>query len=150
MRAGTARTEGYRAPRAKAEWAALRSGLADLLDRRLEVLKVETEQGTEFVLRDDLEALKQNQTIVHQDTLVPPGSLGTFSGREGREYGFVKLLATDRDALARGLALSPDAVVEDQSLVGDWRPVMLTVEGPPWLAPRREIRRGPAVVVMWA
>jgi membrane-bound ClpP family serine protease len=106
-----------------------------MLDRRLEVLKVETDQSTEFILRQDLEALKQNHTIVSQDTLVPAGSLASFSGREGREYGFVKLLATGRDALARGLALSPDAVVEDQSLVGDWRPVMLTVEGP--LTPRK-------------
>lgn len=101
-----------------------------MLDRRLEVLKVETDKSTEFVLRGDLDALKRDHTIVSQETLVPAGSLGSFSGREGREFGFVKLLAADREALARGLALPPEAVVEDQSLVGDWRPVMLTLEGP--------------------
>jgi membrane-bound serine protease (ClpP class) len=102
-----------------------------MLDRRLEVLKVETEESTEFVLRDELEALKQNRTIVGPpEVLVPAGSLGSFSGREGREFGFVKLLASDRDALARGLAVAPEAVIEDQSLVGEWRPVMLKVEGP--------------------
>jgi membrane-bound serine protease (ClpP class) len=102
-----------------------------MLDRKLEVLKVETEESTEFVLRDELETLKQSRTFVSPpETLVPAGSLGSFSGREGREYGFVKLLASDRDALARGLALAPEAVIEDQSLVGDWRPVMLRVEGP--------------------
>lgn len=101
-----------------------------MLDRGQEVLKVETDQSTEFVLRDELDELKQNHTIVSQDILVPAGSLGSFSGRKGREYGFVKLLASDRDALARGLALPPSAVVEDQSLVGDWRPVILTIEGP--------------------
>ena len=42
----------------------------------------------------------------------------------------MKLLASDNDALARGLGLSPDAVKQDQSLVGDWRPVMLRIEGP--------------------
>ncbi len=57
-----------------------------MLDRRAEVLKVETDRGTEFVLRDDLDALKQNQTIVSEEVLVPLGSLGSFTGREGREY----------------------------------------------------------------
>jgi membrane-bound ClpP family serine protease len=106
-----------------------------MLDSRLEVLKVETDAGTEFVLRNDLPAVEQNHTIVSQEVLVPEGSLASFSGREGREYGFVRLLASDRDALARGLALAPEAVVEDQSLVGEWRPVMLMVEGP--LTPRK-------------
>jgi membrane-bound ClpP family serine protease len=106
-----------------------------MVDRQLEVLKVETDQGVEFVLRQDLDALKQNHTIVSQDTLVLPGSLASFSGREGREYGFVRMLASDREELARGLALPPEAVVEDQSLVGDWRPVILKVEGP--LTPRK-------------
>jgi membrane-bound ClpP family serine protease len=106
-----------------------------MLDRRAEVLKVETDQGTEFVLRDDLDALKRNHTIVSEEVLVPRGSLGSFTGREGREYGFVKLLASDPGALARGLALAPEAVIEDQSLVGDWRPVMLELEGP--ITPRK-------------
>jgi len=96
---------------------------------------VETDRGTEFVLRDDLDALKQNQTIVSQEMLVPSGSLGSFTGREGREDGFVKLLASDPDALARGLALPPEAVIEDQSLVGDWHPVVLELEGP--ITPRK-------------
>ena len=106
-----------------------------MLDRRAEVLKVETDQGTEFVLRDDFNALKQNHTIVSEEVLVPRGSLGSFTGREGREYGFVKLLAADPDSLARGLALKPEDVIEDQSLVGDWRPVMLELEGP--ITPRK-------------
>jgi membrane-bound ClpP family serine protease len=101
-----------------------------MLDPRREVLKVETEDGNEFVLREDLDELEREHTIVSQETLVPAGSLGLFSGREGREYGFVKLLANDRAALARGLALPPDAVIEDQALVGDWRPVRLNIQGP--------------------
>jgi hypothetical protein len=93
-----------------------------MLDRRLEVMKVETDRGTEFVLRTDLDALEQDHTIVSQEVLVTNGSLGSFTGREGREFGFVKLLAADSAALARGLALPPEDVIEDQSLVGDWRP----------------------------
>ncbi len=101
-----------------------------MVDRRRAILKVETDQGTEFIANDELDALKKNHTIVSQDTLVPAGSLGLFSGRQGREFGFVKLLANDEDALARGLSLPPDAVKQDQSLVGDWQPVMLRIEGP--------------------
>ena len=101
-----------------------------MLDPRREVLKVETEEGDEFVLREDLDELERKHTIVSQETLIPAGSMGLFSGREGREYGFVKLLASDRGDLARGLALPPDAVIEDQALVGDWRPVLLNIEGP--------------------
>ena len=106
-----------------------------MLDRNAEVLKVETDQGTDFVLRKDFDALKQDHTIVSQEILVPQGVLGSFNGREGREFGFVKLLASDPAALARGLGLKPEAVIEDQSLVGDWRPVVLELEGP--ITPRK-------------
>ena len=101
-----------------------------MLDRRQEVLKVETDQGIEFVVKDDLEKLKREHAIVSEETLVARGSLGSFTGREGREFGFVKLLAANRDALARGLALPLQAVMEDQALVGDWRPVMINLDGP--------------------
>jgi membrane-bound serine protease (ClpP class) len=106
-----------------------------MLDRNVEVLKVETDRGTEFVLRNDLDALKQDHTIVSEEVLVPRGALGSFTGREGREDGFVKLLASDPDALARGLALPQEAVIEDQSLVGEWAPVMLELNGP--ITPRK-------------
>jgi membrane-bound serine protease (ClpP class) len=106
-----------------------------MLDPTLEVLQVETDSSTEFVLASELDALKQNHTIVSQEVLVAPGALGSFTGREGRTFGFVKFLASDRPALARGLALPDSAVVEDQSLVGDWRPVMLALNGP--ITPRK-------------
>jgi membrane-bound serine protease (ClpP class) len=101
-----------------------------MVDRRRAILKVETDQGIEFIGADELDALKKNHTIVSQDTLVPAGSLGSFTGGQGREYGFVKLLASDDESLARGLGLPLEAVKQDQSLAGDWRPVMLRIEGP--------------------
>ena len=39
-------------------------------------------------------------------------------------------VAPNREGLARALALPMSAVTEDQSLVGEWRPVILSVEGP--------------------
>ncbi|MEX2172135.1 MAG: NfeD family protein [Pirellulales bacterium] len=95
-----------------------------------EVLQVETEDGTHFVLGDELEELARNHTVVEEKTLVPPGSLGLFSGREGRELRFVKHFADDRDSLARVLQVSPASLIEDQSLVADWRPIMIDIKGP--------------------
>jgi membrane-bound serine protease (ClpP class) len=101
-----------------------------MVDRRRGILRVETEDGIEFIGRDELPALKKNHSIATQDTLVTPGSLALFTGRQGREFGFVKLLATDNESLARGLGLAPESVKQDQSLLGDWRPVMVRIEGP--------------------
>jgi membrane-bound serine protease (ClpP class) len=109
-----------------------------MVDRRLEVLKVETDQGIEFILKNQMDGLKKSRTIVKQEILVPAGSLGIFSGRDGREHGFVKLLASDEDSLARGLGLPVQSVKQDQSLVGDWRPVMLAIDGP---ITRRKVRQ---------
>jgi membrane-bound serine protease (ClpP class) len=106
-------------------------GLAmSMVDRRREILKVETDQGTEFIAGDELEALKKKHTIVSQNVLVPSGSLGIFSGRQIWGFGLVKLLASDEEALARGLGVKPEAIKQDQLLAGDWRPVMVRVEGP--------------------
>jgi membrane-bound serine protease (ClpP class) len=101
-----------------------------MLEGRDELLKVETDQGTEFILRSDLDTLKRDHTIVSEEVLVPRRTLGSFTGQEGREYGFVKFMASNPDELARGLGLPPEDVLEDQSLVGDWRPVMMELEGP--------------------
>lgn len=99
-----------------------------LVDRRVEVLKVETDQGTEYKLASELDELKKKHTVVSQETVFPAGTLGSFTGRQGREYGL--LLASDTAALARGLGLSATSVTQDQSMRGDWRPVILRVEGP--------------------
>lgn len=100
-----------------------------MVDRRRGLVKVETDQGTEFVTSDEVDALKKNHTIISQDTLVPVNSLGSFTGRQGREYGFVKLLANNEETLAHGLGLPPEAVKLDQSLL-DRRPVMVHIDGP--------------------
>lgn len=100
-----------------------------MVDKRRGVLKVESDQSIEFISNDELPALKKNHTIVSQETLVPPGSLGIFTGRQGREFGFVKLLAGNKETLARGLGLPPDALKDDQSQLRD-RPVMIRIEGP--------------------
>jgi len=67
-----------------------------MLDKNLELLKVETEVSPEFVLKGDLETLKQKHTIQSQKVLSPPGQFALFTGSEARSEGFAKYLAADR------------------------------------------------------
>ncbi len=101
-----------------------------LVDRSLEVLKVETEINREFVLREDLEALEKRRTVQSTEVLIRRGDLGRFTGREARELGFVKYLSADRQSVARALGLPASAMEEDPSLGGDWHPVRIELHGP--------------------
>jgi membrane-bound ClpP family serine protease len=100
-----------------------------MLDKNVEVLKVETEVSPEFVLRGELDDLKAKHTIQNQKVLNRPGAWARFTGREARELGFVKYLAADRAALAKALSLSPTMLDDDPSLSGDWRPVRIPLKG---------------------
>jgi membrane-bound ClpP family serine protease len=101
-----------------------------MIDPRVEVLKVETDEATEFILGEDLDALKQKHTLVSPpETIKPAGSMGSFSGRDLSNDTTV-LLAADHKALARGLTVRPEAVVEDPSLAGDRQAIMLEIDGP--------------------
>jgi membrane-bound ClpP family serine protease len=110
-----------------------------MLDKDLEVLRVETAMsGTEYVFRDDLAELRDRQTIESEEVFIRPGEFGRFSGREGRELGFVKYLASDRKAVARALGLGPDALQDDPSLGGQWNAIEVRLEG---LVGPREVDR---------
>lgn len=99
-----------------------------MVDPRVEVLKIETEEGTEFRLSSELDEIKKKHTIVSQESVKQPGSLFSFTGRDGHAYGL--LLASDTDALARGLAMKAADLEQDQSALADRRPVMMRLEGP--------------------
>ena len=101
-----------------------------MLNRQLTVLEVETEADVQFVLERDLEEIEQRRTIVDSTVLSPAGECLTFSGRAGREKGFVKELVSDLDELAVALQVDPEALRGDPSLVGGWRPVEVTLTGP--------------------
>lgn len=100
------------------------------IDRRQEVVKVESEDRIDLVLGDEVEKIEAQRTVIDKELLVPAGALGLQTGRQGRELGFVKYLAADREALARTLRLPATAVAEDQSLVAEWAPVLIDLEGP--------------------
>ncbi|HEY2149039.1 MAG TPA: NfeD family protein [Pirellulales bacterium] len=101
-----------------------------MLDKNVKVLKVVTDQATEFVLPSELDELKKHRTIQKQEELSP--SPGLFSGREARDKlgTFVSRLVKDRQDVARAFDLPPEAVRDDPSLFGGtWKPVQVPLKG---------------------
>ncbi|MFV2068491.1 MAG: NfeD family protein, partial [Pirellulales bacterium] len=101
-----------------------------MLDKDLEVHKVETEVSIEFVLSDQIDALRERRAIQSDEILIHRGELGRFSGREARELGFARYLAPDRSTLARVLGLPSSAVEEDPLLGRELEPRQLRIRGP--------------------
>ena len=100
-----------------------------MIDPAVEVLQVESEEGVRFLLRSEVEEFRRDHEVINEQQLVAPGTLARFTGREGRQFGFVKYLAGDRDALAQALSVPRQSLEEDQSLAGDWHAVVLDLRG---------------------
>jgi hypothetical protein len=74
-----------------------------MLDGGVEVLRVSTDAGEEFVTRDGLQAVRERAAVVNVEPLGPaPVAL---AGRRARELGFVARLAGSTAELARGLGV---------------------------------------------
>jgi membrane-bound serine protease (ClpP class) len=101
-----------------------------MLDKNLELLKVETEVSPEYVLAQELDTLKQKHAIQSQKVLSPPGEFMLLTGSEARTEGFAKYLAANRAELARALSVPASQLQDDPSLWGDWRPIQIVIEGP--------------------
>ncbi len=118
-----------------------------MIDPSTEVLQVEAEDGTHFIARDELENFTAAREIIEEKILVPAGTLAQFDGREGRQFGFVKYLASTREGLATALDVPVEALEEDASLAAEWRPVVIDVSGEltPKQASRMETLLGAAI-----
>ncbi len=101
-----------------------------MLDPAVELLQVETDVSREYVLADRLEALKKEKSFDKPKVLKPKGQPGVFSGRTAWDLGFAKSLAPDRLSAAKSLGLPREAIEEDPSLDGDWKPVRIDIKGP--------------------
>ncbi len=122
--------KGYRetADRRRTVPAAVALGM---LDPALGVYKVETLDGTAFVLAEELETLKQTTTVSAIEFVIQPGDFGRFNGRELRlKYGFVSHLAENQQELAAALKIAPSTFQHDASFDGRWRPLLIEVRGP--------------------
>lgn len=101
-----------------------------MLNRDVEVVAAETETGREFVLASELPQLAEKRAVLSTEVIKPAGEPAIFSGREGRELGFVTYLAEDHAAVARALGLPRNAMEVDPSAGGEWRAVRVNVQGP--------------------
>ncbi len=100
-----------------------------MINPAAEVVHVESEEGLRFLLRGEVEEYRDEHEIINEQVFVPAGTLARFTGREGRQFGFVKYLASNKSELSKALALPVEALSEDQALAADWQPMMLTVKG---------------------
>lgn len=100
-----------------------------MIDPAAEVLQVETEDGVSFVLRSAFEEFSRDQEIVQEKVLVPAGTQALFGGREGREFGFVRYLASNLEGVATALDVSAGSLKEDDALADQWRPVLIDLQG---------------------
>ena len=118
-----------------------------MIDASAEVLQVETEDGIHFVLRREFEPFAQKHEILEKKVLVPRGTMAQFDGREGRQFGFVKYLASDLAGVAKSLDVAVESLRENDALAGQWRPIMVDIRGPitPHLASQIETLIGNAL-----
>ncbi|MFW5692636.1 MAG: NfeD family protein [Thermoguttaceae bacterium] len=112
-----------------------------LLDPRLEVLRAETELGREYVLPDELEAIRKTRTVESTEVLFAAGQPGRVTGREARSLGLIDYLATDRREVAAALGLASDAMLLDPSLGDQWRAIQVDVKGPINATLARQVKR---------
>ncbi len=101
-----------------------------MLDKGLQVLRVETEVGQEFVTPEGLEALKKRHASAKPEVVKRAGEPGIFSAEDARRMGFVSFLAENRRGVVEALDLPPTALVDDPSLEGEWRAIRVSLEGP--------------------
>ncbi len=87
-----------------------------MLDKTLQVHRVETLMSVHFVLEEDLDAFRETHDVQSEAVLIRRGEWGRFTGSEARQLGFAKFLANSRQQLADSLDLPRGALKEDPLL----------------------------------
>ena len=101
-----------------------------LLDRKQEVLKVETEKGAQYLLKQDLDKLKQERAIEAKPQVVfASGEQRKLGAREARDLGVARYLAPDRMSVAKALGLPPSALEVDPQVEGMLRAATIVISG---------------------
>ncbi len=98
-----------------------------LVDPATRVLRVSTDDGEHFIANDDLDRLRQRVAVVEVEAMGPVPL--AFTGRRGRELGFVQHVADSPAELAQRLNVSVGDLEGDPSLEGGWRPAVVSLSG---------------------
>jgi len=102
-----------------------------MLDPGVEVVRATTLDGAQYLLAEDVDALKDSTTVSSVESLIPAGDMGRFTGSDLRlKYGFASHLAADRLELAAALNVPAAAIEQDASAGDAWRPARIDVAGP--------------------
>jgi len=126
--------------------ATVRSGYVEIAERRRTLpvpvvlamlqagrglFKVQTQDGTRYVQKDELDALKKTTAVRSVEQIVPEGEMANFTGADLRlKLGFVSHLIRNRMQLATALHLPPGSIEEDPTLGGDRHAIRIDVTGP--------------------
>jgi len=102
-----------------------------MLDPQLAVARVQTQDGTRFVLADELSELQKQAAVRSVEQVFPAGQLGSFTGTELRvKYNLATHLVRDRLQLASALQLPVGTLEEDPTLGAGRRAVRVDLSGP--------------------
>lgn len=121
-----------------------------MLDPALAVYRVQTLEGEQYLLGEDLRTLQneiaigESETVINGvETVFKEGEVGLLDGRAMRlTHHFASHLAKDRRQLASELGLAPGSLDEDPSLGGGWRAARIVVQGPMDRRKVNQIQRG--------
>jgi membrane-bound serine protease (ClpP class) len=100
-----------------------------MIDPAAEVVQIESAEGVRFLQRDEVAAFRADNEVISEATLVPAGAAAAFTGREGRQFGFVKYLGAEKPDVAKALSVPVQSLEVNQSLLAEWEPKMLTIRG---------------------
>jgi membrane-bound serine protease (ClpP class) len=100
-----------------------------MIDPAVEVVQIESEEGIRFLTREEVQQYRADNEVISESTLAPAGAVAIFTGRQGRQFGFVKYLAASKEDVAKALSAPVESLEVNQSLMADWIPVMITVRG---------------------
>ncbi len=101
-----------------------------MLDASLVVYRLRVLGGVTYALEDQVDEVKQQETVSEVDRIVPPGEMAEFSGSQLRmKFGFASHLVRDRAQLAAALRVVPQALIEDPTLGQGRRPLRVDVTG---------------------
>jgi membrane-bound ClpP family serine protease len=99
-----------------------------LLDPDATLVRVSTDDGTQFVAARDVEPLRRTAAVLDVEAIKPvPLEL---TGRRARELGFVRSLARTPAELARSLDVAERSLAIDPSAEGGWKAAQIVLAGP--------------------
>jgi membrane-bound serine protease (ClpP class) len=100
-----------------------------LLDKSVTVSRVETSNGSKFVLANELNDLQSKEAVTRVETVLD-SEKRSLSADVMRTYGFASHLASGRTELASRLNLAPEGLEEDPSLTRPWKAFRVRLDGP--------------------